>query len=171
MTKDRRQKLSPEEKATVLHRWLNPFDDTSQRQLAREFGVSHRTIQLIIDEDKRKADAKRDRSGYYDKDKNTTAVRRYRARKGMYKKYRIYLTTKRGGSFTMAAVDTINGLANEVIAWLENTSQGRSIYDDQVQDVILYELDPDTGSYKFSEKLPATGRVDIVRKARELGAR
>ncbi len=71
----------------------------------------------------------------------------------------------------MAASNTVNDLAGQVLAWLEETSAGRSVYDDMVQSVILYELDPETGNYKFSRELPATSRRDIIRQARALGAR
>ena len=40
-----------------------------------------------------------------------------------------------------------------------------------VQKVILYELDPDTGAYRFSKEATATDRGDIIRAVRSLGAR
>ena len=71
----------------------------------------------------------------------------------------------------MAASNSVNGLATQVSKWLEETSVGRSIYDDSVRSVDLYELDPKYGNYKRSDSLPAVDRRDIVRKVRALGAR
>lgn len=103
----------------------------------------------------------------------------------MYKKYRIYLQTTRGG-YSMGAADSVNGLAAIVTDWLENTSAGRSVSDyydrdpltkelvrtgSDVQKVMLYELDQDTGAYKFSKEAAATHRGDIIRAVRSLGAR
>lgn len=88
----------------------------------------------------------------------------------MYAKYRLYLQTTRGG-YVMAASNTVNALVNMVISWLENTSAGRSVYDDMVQRVLLYELDEKTGAYVQSKAIPANSRRDIIRKVRELGGR
>jgi hypothetical protein len=88
----------------------------------------------------------------------------------MYKKYRLYLQTS-AGSYVMAASDTVNDLVDQVREWLDRTSSGRGVYDDTVQAVVLYELDPDTGAYVFSKKLPASSRREIINKTRELGGR
>lgn len=88
----------------------------------------------------------------------------------MYAKYRIFIHTSRG-SFLAASGNSVNGLAASVKAWLENTSEGRSIYDDQVQAVEIYVLDKKRGSYVSSEKLPASSRKDLTDKLYEVGAR
>ncbi len=71
----------------------------------------------------------------------------------------------------MAASSTVNELVALVKQWLEGTADGRSVYDDQVQAVDLYELDPKTGSYKRSARLPVVDRPDILTKVRALGGR
>ena len=43
---DRRQKLTPFQKAEIIHRYMT--DAVSQRQLAREYGVSRRLITFIV---------------------------------------------------------------------------------------------------------------------------
>lgn len=47
---DRRQKLTSEQRAEIYHRYHT--EDVSQRQLAREYGVSRRLVTFIIDPDK-----------------------------------------------------------------------------------------------------------------------
>ena len=47
---DRRQKLTPEQRAEIYHRYHTGY--VSQRQLAREYGVSRRLITFIIYPDK-----------------------------------------------------------------------------------------------------------------------
>lgn len=47
---DRRQKLTPEQRAEIYHRYATT--EVSQRQLAREYGVSRRLITFIVDPDK-----------------------------------------------------------------------------------------------------------------------
>lgn len=98
----------------------------------------------------------------------------------MYPKYRIILQTTRGG-YVMGASNTVNDLVAIVEDWLLNTSAGRSVTDirdkrgnleySDVQSVMLYTLDPETGAYKFSEQLPAIDRPDVIRKTRQLGGR
>lgn len=88
----------------------------------------------------------------------------------MYAKYRLYLQTKNGG-YAMAASNTVNDLVDQVRDWLERSSAGQGVYDDLILAVILYELDPDTGAYVFSKKLPVSSRRDIINKTRELGGR
>lgn len=88
----------------------------------------------------------------------------------MYAKYRLFLQTTRRGYF-MAASNTVNDLVGKVIQWLEGTSAGRSVYDDMVREVSLYELNEKTGAYERSERLPVVDRDDVVRKVRALGGR
>jgi DNA-binding XRE family transcriptional regulator len=52
---DRRIKLTPEQKEEIYHNNLG----LSQRELAREYGVSRRTIQFILDPEKLKENIKR----------------------------------------------------------------------------------------------------------------
>lgn len=77
----RRVKLSTEQKKIICELYLT--GKYSQRELAKEFNVSRRTIQFTLDPDKRKANyARRIENGgsmkYYDKDKHNKAVRRHR---------------------------------------------------------------------------------------------
>lgn len=89
-------------------------------------------------------------------------------------KYRVYVETTRGNHYAGGS-DTVNGLAGIVSEWLERSSVGRSIYDDQVRIVHIYELRKrdkyGNGEYVRSNKLPATSRKDIITKVRALGAR
>ena len=83
--KDRRKKLTDEDRVTIFE--LYAIGNTSQRKLADEFGVSRRTIQFVLDPEKRKQNVERmqERGGwkqYYDKDKN----REYKAEHREYKK-------------------------------------------------------------------------------------
>ena len=48
----------------------------------------------------------------------------------MYKKYRVFVKTSRGSWFA-AASDVLNGLAPLVSQWLEGTSAGRGIYEEE----------------------------------------
>lgn len=83
--KDARAVLSKEDKQTILDRWNNPLDDVSQRQLARDFGCSRRTIQFIVDPEKLAANKaiRRERikanGSYYDRDKQREYMRKFRA--------------------------------------------------------------------------------------------
>lgn len=54
---DRRQKLTPEQRAEIYHRYHT--EEVSQRQLAREYGVSRRLITFLIDPDKMEASRRR----------------------------------------------------------------------------------------------------------------
>lgn len=47
---DRRQKLTPEQKDEIRH--LYNTTDTSQRKLAKQFGVSRRLITFVLDADR-----------------------------------------------------------------------------------------------------------------------
>lgn len=81
----------------------------------------------------------------------------------------------------MASSNTVNDLVAKAEYWLERTGAGRSIIDifdkqgrleySDVQAVVLYTLDPDTGAYIFSKQLPAVDRKDVVRKVHALGGR
>lgn len=76
---DRRRKLSAEDKAEIR---INT-DGLSQRALAREYDVSRRTIQFILDPGKLAAnkEARKIRGGwkqYYDKEKHTLSMKEHR---------------------------------------------------------------------------------------------
>ena len=88
----------------------------------------------------------------------------------MMNKYRVYIQTSRG-SYTIAAGDSVNGLAALARSWFLDTSPGRSVYDDMITRVILYEFDPKTGAYKFGEQAAATSRRDVLKKLRAMGGR
>lgn len=79
--RDKRVKLSEDDKLQIYKRYKE--GSISQRALAREYGVSRRLIQFCIDPDKLKQNYQNrlDRGGskqYYDKDKNTAAIRNHR---------------------------------------------------------------------------------------------
>ena len=72
---DRRQKLTPFQKAEIFHRYMT--EAVSQRQLAREYGVSRRLITFIgnkelLRENKAKGLYK------YDRKKHTENIRNHR---------------------------------------------------------------------------------------------
>jgi transposase len=78
-------KLTPEDKEEIRYRYLK-IGGVSQRELAKEYNVSRRSIQFAIYPEKQKENYQKrvDRGGskqYYDKEKNTEAVRRSRQRK------------------------------------------------------------------------------------------
>ena len=78
--KDRRVKLTDKDKQRVLELREQGY---SQRELAREFDVSRRLIQFILDPAKKQRDLQRrkERGGwkqYYDKEKNTEYIRNHR---------------------------------------------------------------------------------------------
>lgn len=78
-TKDRRRKLTHEQREEIR---ANP-KGLSQRSLAREFGVSRRTVQFILDPLKLEQNLLRreERGGwfkYYDKDKHREAMQDHR---------------------------------------------------------------------------------------------
>ena len=89
--KDRRRKLSDEGKEEIRYRYLE-IGGVSQRELAREYGVSKRLIQFCIYPEKLKENWERrqERGGskqYYDKEKHTAAVRATRRyKKELYDK-------------------------------------------------------------------------------------
>lgn len=79
---DKRVKLTPKQKEKVIA--LYPA--LSQRELARRFGVSRRTIQFILDPNKLKQNLKRreERGGweqYYTKEKQSLYMKNHRRRK------------------------------------------------------------------------------------------
>lgn len=79
---DRRQKLIPEQRAEIFHRYMT--EDVSQRQLAREYGVSRRLITFIVNPEREKRNRellnKRKAKGLYkpDRKKHTEIIREYR---------------------------------------------------------------------------------------------
>ena len=83
---DRRVKLTQEDKSEIC--FLKYSENLSQRQLARLFGVSRRTIQFVLYPEKLEENKKRreERGGwqqYYDKDKHRDSMkntRRYKNR-------------------------------------------------------------------------------------------
>jgi len=82
-SKDRRRKLTEADKQEIR----NLSDYLSQRELAKQFNVSRRTIQFILDPEKLKQNKlrRKERGGtaiYYDADKHreyTKTHRRYKA--------------------------------------------------------------------------------------------
>lgn len=79
---DRRQKLTPGQRAEIFRRYHT--EDISQRQLAREYGVSRRLITFIVDPEKMEAAneglKRRKAKGLYkpDKQKWAATVREHR---------------------------------------------------------------------------------------------
>lgn len=71
---DRRQKLIPEQRAEIFHRYMT--EDVSQRQLAREYGVSRRLITFIVNPEREKRNRellnKRKAKGMYKPDRKST---------------------------------------------------------------------------------------------------
>ena len=88
---DLRIKLSDEDKEEIQYRYLE-IGGVSQRDLAKEYGVSRRLIQFAIYPEKQKENyEQRQRRGgskqYYSKERNTDAMRRHRAyKRGLMKK-------------------------------------------------------------------------------------
>ena len=81
---DKRVKLTPEDKEEI--RSLYALGNISKRQLAKQFNVSRRLIQFVLDPKKHEANLLRraERGGskqYYDREKNTKAAREHRKRK------------------------------------------------------------------------------------------
>ena len=75
---DRRRKLSDEDKETI-----RSMKGVSQRKLAKMFGVSRRTIQFVLDPQKRldNVERRRERGGwqqYYDKEKHAEYIKKHR---------------------------------------------------------------------------------------------
>ena len=79
---DKRVKLRKEEHEYIRTRYNRK--EASQRELAREYGVSRRLIQFIVDPSKHEQNlARRKANGgsmkYYDKDKQRMYMRKHRA--------------------------------------------------------------------------------------------
>lgn len=82
---DKRSKLLPCQKERIYYLY-NVVQGYSQRDLAKMFGVSRRTVQFIIDPEKHKENLKRreERGGtkvYYDKEKHRLSMQAYRQHK------------------------------------------------------------------------------------------
>lgn len=60
------------------------------------------------------------------------------------------------------------GLQNLVDQIDSMRHEGRSIYDDQVQAVILYESNKDGTAYEFARKSRAIDRQDVVNQTKQL---
>ena len=56
-TRDRRRKLTEEDKEVIRHRYK--IGDGSQRSLAKEYGVSRTTIQILVNPERAKAVSQR----------------------------------------------------------------------------------------------------------------
>ena len=79
---DRRAKLTAEERLTIKEL----YPEKSQRVLAREFGVSRRLIQFIVDPEKHKGNLETRKANggwktYYDKEKHRQYMAKHRAHK------------------------------------------------------------------------------------------
>ena len=79
---DRRQKLTPFQKAETFHRYMT--EAVSQRQLAREYGVSRRLITFIVnpESEERNKELLRENKAKglykYDRKKHTENIRNHR---------------------------------------------------------------------------------------------
>lgn len=73
---DRRQKLTPEQKDEIRHLYYTT--DTSQRKLAKQFGVSRRLITFVLDTDREERNQKllkqRKAKGLYKQSKEQRAA-------------------------------------------------------------------------------------------------
>lgn len=76
-------------------------------------------------------------------------------------KYRLLLQT-RTRLYIVASADIIGELAPKMQRWFAQTAAGRSVYDDQVQAVVLYVYDPVTNSYQRRGSIPATSRQAAI---------
>lgn len=81
---DNRSKLIPCQKQMII--WWRKERNMSQRNLAKMFGVSRRTIQFILDPKKLKQNLKRreERGGsmqYYDKEEHKKSMKKHRRKK------------------------------------------------------------------------------------------
>lgn len=81
-------------------------------------------------------------------------------------KHRLYIQTSRG-NYTIAAADNLEELPGKAREWLEGTSEGRSVYDDQTRALVLYKLAKGGGSYEFAQRAPVTDRTDIIEKIKQ----
>lgn len=97
---DRRQKLTPEQRAEIFHRYHT--EKVSQRQLAREYGVSRRLVTFIVNPENEKRNREllneRKAKGLYkpDRKKHAEIIREHRRYKQkLYKEGKIQLKTDR----------------------------------------------------------------------------
>lgn len=75
----------------------------------------------------------------------------------MPRKYRLILQTNTR-YFVLGGADQINQLPQVLAYWFAQSISGRSVYDDQVKAVLLYEFDPMTNSYQLKGQEPAQSR-------------
>lgn len=79
---DRRQKLSPQQKDEIRHLYYTT--ETSQRKLAKQFGVSRRLIIFVLDQERYEHNRERLKAkkskGFYrqSKEQLTTSIREHR---------------------------------------------------------------------------------------------
>lgn len=79
---DRRQKLTPSQKAEIFHRYTT--EAVSQRRLAREYGVSRRLITFIVnpESERRNKELQKENKAKglykYDRKKHTENIRNHR---------------------------------------------------------------------------------------------
>lgn len=97
---DRRQKLTPEQRAEIFHCYHT--EKISQRQLAREYGVSRRLVTFIVNPENEKRNREllneRKAKGLYkpDRKKHAEIIREHRRYKQkLYKEGKIQLKTDR----------------------------------------------------------------------------
>jgi hypothetical protein len=76
-------------------------------------------------------------------------------------KYRLLLQT-RTRLYIVASADIIGELGPAMQRWFSQTAAGRSVYDDQVQAVMLYVYDPMTNSYQRRGSIPASSRQAAI---------
>lgn len=84
--------------------------------------------------------------------------------------FQIDLRTRQG-SFIIAASDTVNDLVDRAKAWMGTTDQSGALTDNDVQEVALMEVNPETGDFTDMEVLPVEDKKDVITKVRQLGAR
>lgn len=77
------------------------------------------------------------------------------------RKYRLLLQTRKR-LYMVGAADVIGDLTPIMQRWFAQTIAGRSVYDDEVQSVMLYEFDIMTNSYIRRATLPATSRQAAI---------
>jgi hypothetical protein len=77
------------------------------------------------------------------------------------KRYRLALQTAQR-LFLIGAADVIQELQPILAQWFAQTIAGRSVYDDQVRAVLLYQYDPQSNSYIRRGVLPAGNRQDAI---------
>lgn len=59
----------------------------------------------------------------------------------------------------VGAADVIGDFVPLIQRWFTQTIAGRSVYDDQIQSVMLYEYDPLTNSYNRRGSIPVSSRI------------